>query len=189
MRKATLIITGFIALTAFTLQNAWKSDKFHSELGFSIVHLGISEVSGTFNDFEVIINAEKEDFSDAVVELKAHVASINTRVTPRDEHLRSADFFDVEKYPSLHFKSTGIKKTGENRYVLTGNLTIKDITKPVSMDMIYNGSVVNPNSHAKTAGFQVSGSIKRSDFGVGAGFPEPMLSDEVKIVANGEFVQ
>jgi polyisoprenoid-binding protein YceI len=189
MKKIAIIFSAFILLTAFVTLSDWKSDKAHSQLGFTITHLGIADVSGTFNDFDVTVTSSKPDFSDAVFEMKANVASIDTRVEARDNHLKSADFFDAAKYPAMNFKSTSLKKNGKNKYKLTGNLTLHGITKPVTMDLQYKGSVENPMSKKQTAGFQLTGTIKRSDFAVGNGFPAPMLSDEVRIKADGEFAQ
>jgi polyisoprenoid-binding protein YceI len=190
MKKLTVILSAFVLLTAFTtLNGVWKSDDPHSQLGFTVTHLGIADVSGTINDFDVDIKASKADFSDAVIELKANVASIDTRVEARDTHLKSADFFDAEKYPAITFKSTGLKKAGENKYKLTGDLTLHGVTKPVTMDLVYKGTVENAMNKKQTAGFQLTGTIKRSDFGIGEKFPAPMISDEVRIKADGEFVQ
>ena len=190
MKKLTILFAAFLMLTAFTtLDGIWKNDDPHSQLGFTVKHLGISDISGTFNDFDVNVSSSKPDFSDAVFELKANVASIDTRVEARDGHLKSADFFDVAKFPTLNFKSTSIKKAGNNKYKLSGNLTLHGVTKPVTMDLIYRGSTENPMSKKQTAGFQVTGVIKRSDFNLGSGFPAPMISDEVQIKADGEFVK
>ena len=152
-------------------------------------HLGISDVSGTFNDFDVKVTSTKPDFSDAVVEMTAKTASVDTRVEDRDKHLKSPDFFDVEKYPTMTYKSTSVKKVAKDSYKLTGNLNLNGVTKPVTMDMVYRGTVENPMSKKQTAGFQVTGTIKRSDFNLGSGFPAPMISDEVRIKADGEFIQ
>lgn len=190
MKKLAIILSVFVVLTAFTNAiSTWQNDDAHSQLGFTVTHLGIADISGTFNDFDVTVNATKPDFSDASVQLSAKTASIDTRVEARNNHLKSADFLDVEKYPALTFKSTSIKATGKNKYKLTGNLNLHGITKPVTLDLLYKGSVENPMSKKPTAGFQVTGTIKRSDFNVGAGFPAPMISDEVRIKADGEFVQ
>src|SRR5690606_16075532 len=129
------------------------------------------------------------DFSDAVFELSAETTSIDTDVEPRDKHLRSADFFDVEKFPKMTFKSTAIKKTGTDKYQLTGLLTLHGVSKSVTLELWYRGTVVNPQSKATTAGIQVTGVIKRSDFNVGPGFAPPMLSDEVWIKADCELVK
>lgn len=189
MKKVLFMITLFVMTTAIAAVSVWKNDKAHSQLQFTVTHLGISDVSGTFNDFDVTIHAEKEDFSDAVIELNAKVASIDTRVEARDNHLKSADFFDAEKYPQITFKSTAVQPTGKGIYKLTGNLTMHGVTKSVHMDLKYNGSAVNPMSNQTTIGFQVTGEIKRSDFGIGSDFPEAVLSDVVRIKADGEFTK
>jgi polyisoprenoid-binding protein YceI len=189
MKKITIIISALFVLTAFTTAlDTWKSDKPHSQLGFTITHLGIADVSGMFNDFDVRVTSSKKDFSDAVFELTARVGSIDTRVEQRDNHLKSADFFDTEKFPEMSFKSTSIKKTGKDKYKLSGNLTIRDVTKPVIMDLLYRGTIENSQSKAITAGFQLTGTIKRSEFNIGPKFPASMLSDEVRIKADGEFI-
>lgn len=190
MKKLTIILSAFLVLTAFTTAvGVWKSDKPHSQLGFTVKHLGISDISGTFNDFDVTVNSTKPDFSDAVFELTANIASIDTRVEARNNHLKSPDFFDAQKFPTLHFKSTSLKKDGKNKFILTGDLTLHGVTKPVAMNLQYRGTVENPMSKKQTVGFQLTGVIKRSDFALGSGFPAPMISDEVRIKADGEFAQ
>ena len=121
--------------------------------------------------------------------MKADVASIDTRVEARDKHLKSADFFDAAKYPEMTFRSTSLKNVGKDKYSLTGNLTMHGVTKEVTMDLLYRGTIDNPGSKAKTAGFQLTGTINRSDFNIGAGFPPPMISNEVRIKADGEFLK
>jgi polyisoprenoid-binding protein YceI len=190
MKKGTIIFSAFLLLTAFTtLTTFWKSDAPHSQLGFTVTHMGIADVSGTFNDFTVTIESDKADFSDASIEMTAQVASIDTRVEARNNHLKSADFFDAAKYPTLYFKSTGLTKTSANEYKLKGNLTLHGITKEVTMDLLHRGTIEDPKSKKKTAGFQVIGVIKRSDFNLGSGFPDAAISDEVRIKADGEFKQ
>jgi len=190
MKKLMIIFSAFILLTAFTtVSDVWKNDPPHSQLGFTVKHLGIADVSGVFNDFDVTVTSSKADFSDAVFELDAKVASIDTRVEARNNHLKSADFFDAAKYPTMHFKSTAIEGTGKDTYKLKGNLTLHGISKEVTMDLEYRGTIENPMSKKQTAGFQVTGVIKRSDFDLGKGFPPPIISDEVRIKADGEFIQ
>jgi polyisoprenoid-binding protein YceI len=189
MKKITIALAALLMGTASFAQTAWKSDKMHSKLTFSITHLGVSDVAGLFNNFDVTATTNKADFSDAVFELTAETNSINTEVEMRDKHLKSADFFEVEKYPNMTFKSTSIKKTTANHYLLSGTLTLHGVTKPVNLNLWYRGTVENPMSKKPTAGFQLTGSIKRSDFAIGAKFPEPMLSDVVMIKADGEFGQ
>jgi len=188
MKKFFFIATAFVVFTAFTtVGGTWSNDDPHSQLGFTVTHLGVSDISGTFNDFDVTVQSTKPDFSDAQFELSAKAASIDTRVEARNNHLKSADFFDVEKYPTLNFKSTSIKKAGKNKFKLSGDLTIHGVTKPVTMDLVYRGTVENPMSKKQTAGFQLTGTIKRSQFGIGDKFPAPMISDDVRIKADGEF--
>lgn len=190
MRNLFILVFAILSLSAFTtLNSVWTNDDAHSQLSFTVSHLGVADVTGTFNDFDATVTSLKPDFSDASFELTAKTASINTRVEDRDKHLKSADFFNVEKYPTLTFKSTSVKKADKNNYKLKGNLTLNGVTKPVTMDLVYRGTVENPMSKKQTAGFQVTGTIKRSDFNLGSGFPAPMISDEVYIKADGEFVQ
>ena len=190
MKKITFLFAFLMLFLGAFAQTTWKADPFHSKLGFTVTHLGIADVPGHFDTYDVTITATKADFSDAVVELTAQTASINTRVAPRDKHLKSADFFDVEKHPTMHFKSTSIKKGSQNSYTLSGNLTLVGVTKPVTVEMLYRGTTANPNANgAPVAGIQITGTIKRSDFGLGNGFPPPMISDEVRIKADGEFGQ
>jgi polyisoprenoid-binding protein YceI len=191
MKKISIIISAllFLFLTAFTTAKiVWKNDDPHSQLGFTVTHLGISEVSGTFNDFDVTVTSLKPDFTDAVFELTANVASLDTRVEARNNHLKSADFFDAEKFPTITFKSTFLEKTGNKKYKLTGNLTMHGITRPVTMALQYNGTVENTMNKKQTAGFQLTGTLKRSDFGIGVTFLESVISDEVRIKADGEFI-
>lgn len=189
MRKTIYLacLAVIMQLSAFA-QTTWNADKAHSKLAFTVTHLGISDVSGLFKDFDVKVVSNKADFSDAVFELTVKTNSIDTEVEMRDNHLRSADFFNVEKFPTITYKSTSISTTGKNQYKLTGDLTMHGVTKPVSMTLVYRGSVVNQMNKANTAGFQLTGTIKRSDFGIGTKFPAPMISDEVYIKADGEFV-
>lgn len=189
MKKGLLAIALLITSTVFAAVALWTNDKAHSQLQFTVTHMGISDVSGTFNDFDVKINASEADFSDAVFELTAQVASIDTRIEARDNHLKSADFFDAEKYPQITYKSTAIEKDGENSYKLTGDLTIHGVTKQVTMDLLYRGLLTDEETGKQTSGFQLTGEIKRSDFNVGPGFPEQAVSDVVRIKADGEFVK
>lgn len=190
MKKIAIALFALVFLTAFTtLTDVWKNDDPHSQLTFTVTHLGIADVSGTFNDFDVTVTSRKPDFSDAVFELSAKVSSIDTRVEARDNHLKSADFFDEAKYPLIKFRSTSIKQSGQDAYKLTGDLTMHGITKQVTMDLLYKGKVENAMNKKQTAGFQLTGTLKRSDFDIGPNFPPPMISDEVRIKADGEFFQ
>lgn len=118
MKKISFIFLLLMISLGVFAQATWQADPMHSNLGFTVTHLGIAEVPGHFDEFDVTIISSKPDFSDAVVEMPAQTNSINTRVEQRDNHLRSADFFDAEEYPTLNFKSTAIKEVGKNKYNL-----------------------------------------------------------------------
>jgi polyisoprenoid-binding protein YceI len=183
------IFIGLLFFSITTYAQTWKNDKNHSRLGFTVTHLMISRITGTFNTFQATITSSKPDFSDAVFELTAEAGSIDTEVAQRDEHLRSADFFDVKNYPLISFKSTSIKKIIKNKYMITGNLTMHGITKLITADFIYKGPIINPKTENLTAGFQLTAILKRSDFKIGVIFPGEEIKDEVLIVADGEFVK
>lgn len=190
MKKIALIAVIAASLLSFRLpdMSTWTVDKSHAKLGFTITHLMVSDIEGSFKTFDAKITSTKDDFSDAVVELNAEVNSINTEDEKRDAHLKSADFFDAAKFPVLTFKSTSFKKTGENKYKVTGDLTLHGVTKPVVLDAVARTGV-NPMSKKTITGFKISGSLKRTDYGVGSQFPSAMLSDEVTINANAEFAK
>jgi len=188
MKKTIVIaLVAILSQVSVYAQTTWNSDKAHSKLNFSVVHLGISDVEGLFKNFDATIKASKPDFSDGVFELSADISSINTEIEMRDNHLKSPDFFDAAKFPKLTFKSTSIKPNGKNKYTLNGNLTMHGITKPVSLNLTYRGTIVHPMSKANVAGFQLTGTLLRKDFNLGSGYPAPMISDEVEIKADGEF--
>ena len=189
MRNLFLLLAAILFSTELFAQSTWKADPMHSKLTFSTTHLGISDVTGLFKTFGVTVRTNEPDFSDAVFELSVDVKSINTEVEMRDNHLRSADFFDADKYPAMTFKSTSIRKVGKDRYKISGNLTMHGVTKAVTMDLWYRGTIVNPQSKAPTAGFKLTGVLDRSAFNIGPNFPPPMISNEVKIVADGEFIK
>ncbi len=189
MKKTLTLFAAVLFTAAAFAQSTWKNDKMHSKLQFTITHLSVSDVDGLFGDFNCTIVAAKPDFSDAKFQLTINTGSVNTGVDARDSHLKSADFFDVANYPTMTFTSTAITKATANHYTLTGNLTLHGVTKPVTMDLWYRGTITNPMSKADDAGFKLSGTIKRSDFNFGSKFGSPMLSDEVTISANGEFAK
>lgn len=143
----------------------WVLDPTHSEIGFKIRHLMITNVSGLFTSFEVSTETSADDFSDAKVRVSIDVKTINTKNEQRDGHLASADFFDADKYPHIIFESTGITKKSGSDYTLNGNLTIRDVTKPVSLDVEFNGTAKDPWGNTKAA-FSLNGKINRADFGL-----------------------
>lgn len=185
MKKINILLA-LVLMAGSACAQTWTVDKNHAKLGFGITHLMISEVQGNFKTFDVTITASKDDLSDAVFEMSADIASIDTDNENRDKDLRSANYFDAEKFPKLTFKSTSFKKGDGNKYKVGGDLTIKGVTKPVEFDVIVNGPVPHPRSQKLIVGLKVSGTIKRTDFGVG-GPGGAMLSEDVIIIANGEF--
>lgn len=170
-------------------QTTWEADAAHSKIGFEITHMMISDVEGSFKKFQSTIVSSKPDFSDAVITLTADVNSVNTDNDQRDGHLKGEDFFDAAKFPTLTFKSTSVKKVGGNKYKVAGNLTFHGVTKPVTLDAVLRGVTTNPMSKKPTAGFKVTGTIKRADFNFGSKYGSAMLGEEVALTANTEFVQ
>lgn len=188
MKKIT-IVASLLALSATTFAQTWSVDKAHSRLSYGITHLSIAESEGNFKTFDAKITSSKEDFSDAVLDVTADVASINTDNEMRDNHLKGADFFDAAKYPTLTFKSTSFKKASGKNYKVTGDLTLHGVTKTVTFDAVFNGTTTNPMSKKTEAGFKFTGTIKRSDFGIAPAMGAAMLSDEVVFKGNTEFVK
>jgi polyisoprenoid-binding protein YceI len=187
MKKLFFAIVFLTHASAFAQTTTWKNDKMHSKLTFAVTHLLVSDVDGLFKTFDVTITTTKADFSDAVFELSADAASINTEVEYRDNDLRSPNFFDAATYPKITFKSTSIKPNGKDKYNLIGNLTMHGVTKPVTLDLWYRGTIQNPMSKQPSAGFKLTGTLKRSDFNIGSNAPSTVVSDEVEIKADGEF--
>lgn len=146
-------------------QNVWKSDPTHSSVEFSVRHLMISTVKGRFNQFEITLEGDPENLPGAKVNVSIDVASIDTMTADRDNHLRSADFFDVENHPKITFASTSIKSVGGNEYEVTGDLTIRGVTRPVTLKVVYEGSGKDPWGGERAA-FSVSGRLNRKDFGL-----------------------
>ena len=170
----------------------WVLDPTHSELGFKIKHLMITNVSGSFKNFHAEVETEEPDFNTAQINLTAEMASVSTNNEQRDGHLRNSDFFEVEKYPELKFRSTRIEKTEGEAFTLYGELTLKGVTKPVQLNVEFNGVAKDPWG-GERAGFVVTGKINRSDWGVNFnGVLQTggvMLSEEVKISSEIELVK
>jgi len=185
----SILIIVFISVNfSFAQTSTWKDDPMHSKLTFTVVHRGFSDIFGLFQKFDATITSSKADFSDAVFTLSVDAASVNTEVKMRDDDLRSKNFFEVAKYPDMTFKSTSIKNTtGEkNRFKISGDLTIHGVTKQVTMNMWYRGTLYDSTYKKYKAGFQVTGIINRTDFNVGP--PDPFdISTDVMIKADGEF--
>jgi polyisoprenoid-binding protein YceI len=187
--KKVVFMAAAIVMAATSFAQNWTLDKTHAKLGFSTTHLMVSEVEGQFKQFDVKLTSTSPDFSDAVIELTASVNSINTDNEQRDGHLKNSDFFDAAKYPNLTLKSKSLKKIADKKYKLTGDLTMHGITKPIEFDVTFNGTAIHPYTKKTVAGFKVTGTIKRSDFDLGAKYPSAVISDEVEVKANAEFIK
>lgn len=193
MKKIFLLFAILATALSASAQTTWTNDPAHSRLGFKVKHLTVSEINGYFSDFSVTVTTTKADYSDAKISLTAKIASVNTGVEARDNHLKTADFFDAEKYPTLTFISTSLVKVpvkvkgAPQKAILKGNLTLHGVTKPVVLNITYYGTVTNPMNQQTTAGFHISGTLKRSDFEIGAKFPDAVVGDEITIIADAEF--
>lgn len=170
----------------------WAIDPMHSEVQFKVKHLVISTVTGFFKSFEGSLETENEDFSDAKIEFSIDIASLDTNQTMRDDHLKSAEFFDAEKYPHITFKSTSFTKTGDDEYKLVGDLTIRDVTKPVSLDVEFGGSAADFYGNTK-AGFEITGKINRKEFGLTwDGVTEAgaiVVGEDIKLTINAQLAK
>jgi len=187
MKKILITLSAALALVSFVVLDAgsWSLDSGHSRLGFSVKHMEISETVGQFDKFDVKITTPNADFSDATIELTAEAKTVNTYLSMRDDHLRSADFFDVEKHPTITFKSTSVKKAKGNNYVIKGNFTMHGVTKTVVLAGVHNGTTKN-RAGADLAGLKISGMIKRSEYGVGVTMPNTVVADEIYLNADLE---
>lgn len=175
-----------------TTQVLWKIDQTHSEVQFKVKHLVISTVTGSFGSFDGKIEADGEDFRNAKATFAADVDSISTNNADRDQHLKSDDFFNAEKFPQLTFESTGFEKVGDDKYKVTGDLTIRDVTRQIELDVVHGGTVGDPYGNTK-AGFEVTGSINRKEFGLSwnavteAG--NVVVADKIRLQLNVQFIQ
>lgn len=186
------IAFGLFVNITLNAQTKWNLDNSHSKVGFTVTHLVISEVDGNFKSFTGTMTAAKPDFTDAQIEFSVDVASINTDNEQRDNHLKSDDFFNAEKYPKMTFKSILMKKINDKQYELFGNLTIRDVTKKVKFTVTYGGTVKDPWGNIK-AGFKATTTINRKEFGLKWGAVTEaggaVVSDEVTINIGAEFNQ
>ncbi|WP_438945125.1 YceI family protein [Sediminibacterium sp.] len=164
--------------------STYKIDPMHSEITFKVKHLMITNVTGSFQQFDATMEATAEDFSDAKISFEADINSISTGNEQRDTHLKSDDFFSAEQFPKLSFTSTSFTHKGGSDYVLNGDLTIKGNTKPVSLNVEFGGRMTDFYGQDK-AGFEISGKINRSEFGLTwSAVTEAggvVVSDEIKL--------
>lgn len=173
-------------------KTTWAIDLSHSKVGFKVKHLMISNVQGNFREFEAKVITDGTDFSTAVISASLKSASIDTEIADRDNHLKSADFFDVVNYPNITFSGTGLKDLGDGNYELTGDMVIKGISKKVVLSVEFGGLMTDPWGNLK-AGFSINGKINRKDWGLNwnaaleAG--GVLVDDVVKIVGDLELIK
>jgi polyisoprenoid-binding protein YceI len=178
--------------TQTSTTTTWGYDPTHSDVQFKVRHLVISTVTGHFKSYDINVTTESDDWTTANVFFAADIGSIDTGQEQRDGHLKSADFFDADNHPKLTFRSTEIRKASDDTYKLIGDLTIKGITKPVELDVEYGGQTTDFYGNHK-AGFEISGKIKRKEYGLTwdavteAG--SVVVGDEVKLIANVQLVR
>ncbi|MFC4210000.1 YceI family protein [Pedobacter lithocola] len=169
----------------------WILDPTHSELQFKVKHLMITTVTGSLKSFTADLTSEDDEFENGEISFNGEIASLDTGNTDRDNHLKSADFFDAEKFSTIEFKSSSIEKDGGD-YTVKGDLTIKGETKPVKLTAEFGGIATDPWGNTK-AGFTLSGKINRSDFGLtwNAALETGgvMVSEEVRILGELQFVK
>ncbi len=170
----------------------WAMDPSHSELTFKVRHMMVSNVTGHFKNFTATLTTEGDDMPTAKVHLTANVESISTNNEQRDGHLKTADFFDHENHPQMIFDSTKLEKVTEEEYKLHGNLSMRGVSKPVTMKVEFGGIMTDPWGNART-GFTVDGKVNRKDFGVSFSLISEtgsiLLGEDVTIHANVEFVK
>jgi polyisoprenoid-binding protein YceI len=180
-----------MSATETIVQTTWAIDPAHSEIQFKVKHLVITTVTGNFTQFSGWVHSG-EDFEDAQIHFEANVASISTNSEQRDSHLKSQDFFEAEKFPTLNFTSTRFEKKDDSTFELEGDLTIKGVTKKIGFDVEYAGTAKDPWGNTK-AGFELKGKINRKDFGLNwnaiteAG--GALVSEEVKLIANIQLIK
>lgn len=164
MKILFVLLTCFVSLGGFA-QQKWTIDVSHSNIQFTVSHMVVAEVTGRFTDFTGTVIGSKEDFTDARAEVTIQVSSINTDNIKRDEHLRSSDFFDAAKFPEIKFISKSVAKEKENVYTIAGDLTMKGITKPITLEAVYRGQVKDPWGGTR-AGWKARASLDRFDYGL-----------------------
>lgn len=170
----------------------WSMDTAHSEVRFSIRHLMISRVTGSFQTFNVTFQTEGHDITTADVSFTAEVSSISTNNEQRDAHLRSGDFFDAENHPTMVFQSSGLKMVSEHEYEMTGTLTMRGISQSITLSIEFGGIIKDPRGETR-AGFTIIGKVNRNDYGITfsrlSETGDKLLGEVVTITANVEFLK
>ena len=179
--KALTVGLALASVATFSMAKpvAYQIDPTHTATVFNWNHFGFSTPSANFSDIQGTINVDNAKPANSSVDVTIPLSSLNTNVKALDEHLKTADFFNAEKYPNITFKSTKVQALGKNKYKITGNLTVKDVTKPVVLDAVLNKQGVHPMTKAESIGFNATTSFNRSAFGVGAYVPN--VGDKITV--------
>ena len=186
MKKSIAFLFSVAIISSTFAQTTWTIDKSHSKVGFNVIHMAVSEVEGKFNDFDGSIVSKSDDFNGGQVQFVAKSASVDTDNEKRDGHLKSADFFEAEKFPEIKFAGTLVKDGG--KYKLKGDLTMHGVTKQVEFDVTYGGTI----NHGKgtKAGFKLIGKLDRKDYGLTWANKVPtgemVVGDEVELIVKVE---
>ena len=188
-----LILSAALTLSSLSFATTWEIDTAHAAANFSVKHLTISTVNGTLGDVTGKVEVDDKDVTKSKIEASIDVKGINTKQSKRDDHLRSPDFFDVEKFPAVIFKSTKIEKGEGTKLKVTGDLTIHGVTKPVVLDGELTAEVANPFTNAKTRGFSGTTTLNRKDYGLtwnkaleAGGL---LVGEDVKVAIEAELVK
>ena len=187
MKKLAFLFVATLVSVASFAQTKYNVDSYHSFLNFSVGHMGISFVDGKMDKYEGTLAMDGENVSTAKFDFTIDTNSINTGIEMRDNHLRSADFFDVANHKDMKFVSTSIKKAGKNKYKLNGNLTIKGITKPVTFDLVYGGLLKDDGQGNQKVGFQATTTIDRTAFNINYDPTGMGVAKDVTFTVNLEF--
>lgn len=170
----------------------WNIDPSHSVVEFSVRHMMIARVKGRFGTFTGVLTADPADLSDATIKVEVDTVSIDTRDDQRDEHLRSADFFDSENFPKMTFESKQVKKTGDDTYDIEGELTIRDVTRPITLNATMTGQGQDPWGNQRI-GFEAKSQLNRRDFGLtwntALETGGVLVGEDVKIEIEAQFVR
>jgi polyisoprenoid-binding protein YceI len=180
----TLLLVGTLAHA-----EPWTFDAAHSRVGFSVRHMMVSSVEGRFHDVKATVDLDEKSLTKSTIEFTIAASSIDTENADRDKHLKSPDFFDVAKFPDLTFKSTKIAAEGKNRFKVTGDLTIRDVTKPITLDVTLSDPIANPWGKS-VRGVEATGKLNRHEYGLNWNKTLDkggvLVSDEVKLDINAE---
>lgn len=184
--KKNLSLLALVFCSVLTAQSTWTADKAHSKIGFAVTHLLISEVDGNFDEFEISATAG-DTFMDPTFDVSITTSSVDTDNERRDGHLKSGDFFDVEAHPTMTFKTTSVEKTGDNTFKMIGDLTMHGVTKSVTLEGKVNGVITDQRSQKLKAGLKLTGTIDRTEFGVGE--ESATIGSEIDMTINLEMAQ